>query len=91
MRDPAFIISEAQFRFNKDKNDAGLATTLKIGSWQHLGLFQDQANPDFAYRGDYGVYGVIDQQLWHLSGAGPDMGISAFTRGIDQPVRPQSD
>jgi len=85
MRDPAFMIGEAQFRFNQGKNDAGLATTLKIGGWQHLGLFQDQANPDLVYRGDYGFYGVIDQQLWRLPGAKPDKGISAFMRASASP------
>ncbi len=31
LRDPAFMIGEAQFRLNKDKTDAGLATIFKFG------------------------------------------------------------
>jgi len=85
VRDPAFMIGEAQFRTNQNKNDSGLATTIKIGGWQHLGLFQDQANPDPARRGDYGLYTVIDQQLWRPAGAGPDKGISVFARASISP------
>ena len=40
--DPAFIIGEAQFRRNHGKDDTGLATTLKLGGWGHLGEFNDQ-------------------------------------------------
>jgi porin len=84
-RDPAFMIGEAQFRANKGKTDTALATTLKLGGWQHLGLFQNQADPNFAFRGDYGIYGVIDQQLWRPAGAGPDKGISVFSRASISP------
>jgi porin len=86
MRDPAFMIGEAQFRTNRGKNAAGLATTFKVGAWQHLGLFQEQANPDIAHRGDYGIYGVIDQQLWRPTGAGRDKGISVFSRASMSPA-----
>ena len=86
LRDPAFMIGEAQLRSNQGSKDAGLATTFKIGGWQHLGLFQDQANPDFARRGDHGVYAVIDQQLWRPVGAGPDKGISVFARASISPA-----
>jgi len=85
LRDPAFMIGEAQFRNNCGKNDTGLATTLKLGGWQHLGLFQSQANPDIAFRGDYGLYLVLDQQLWRPAGFGPEQGISVFTRASISP------
>jgi porin len=86
VRDPAFMIGEAQFRANQDKSGTGLATTFKIGGWQHLGLAQDQANPDLARRGDYGIYTVIDQQLWRPAGAGPDKGMSVFARASISPA-----
>jgi len=85
MRDPAFMIGEAQFRSNFGKNDTGLATTFKIGGWHHLGLFMDQANPDIFHRGDSGVYVVLDQQLWRPAGFGPEQGISVFTRASVSP------
>jgi porin len=86
MRDPAFMIGEAQFRTNSGAHDTGLATIFKIGGWQHLGLFGDQANPGLARRGDYGIYTVIDQQLWRPAGAAPDKGISVFTRASISPA-----
>src|SRR5207245_11757605 len=78
VRDPAFIIGEAQFRHNQGATDTGLATTLKLGGWGHLGKFDDQrfaidgsllANPlrhgvALQHRGYVGLYDVVDQQVW---------------------------
>jgi porin len=94
VHDPAFIIGEAQFRHNHGKTDKGLATTLKLGGWGHLGKFDDQrfaidgsllANPlssgvPLQHRGNVGLYAVIDQQLWRPAGGGPDSGITVFSR-----------
>ena len=77
----------------------GLATTLKIGGWGHLGQFADKqftnngmllANPasngmPLMHRGDYGIYGVIDQQLYRLPGGERDSGISIFNRSAISP------
>jgi porin len=94
VNDPPFIMAEAQFRANQGEQDSGLARTLKLGGWRHLGLFDDQrfandgtllANPAGSgvpaqRRGDWGIYGVIDQQIWRPRGGGPDKGISIFSR-----------
>jgi porin len=99
LRDPAFMIGELQFRLNRGKDDTGLATTLKIGGWNHLGQFADQrfdnngmllASPassgvPLMHRGDYGVYGVIDQQLYRPKGGDGDSGISIFNRSAFSP------
>lgn len=99
VRDPALIIGEAQFRFNRGKDDSGLARTLKLGSWSHLGEFNDQryandgtllANPAGSgiaakHRGDFGIYGIIDQQIYRLRGGGPDSGVSVFSRASMSP------
>ena len=42
LSDPAFLMGEFQWRRNRGKDDKGLATTLKIGGWYHLGQFVDQ-------------------------------------------------
>ncbi len=92
LRDPAFVIGEAQFRTNQGKADTGLARTLKLGGWTHLGQFADQrfandgtllANPAGSgvpalHRGDYGFYGIIDQQLYRPRGGAADSGISVY-------------
>jgi len=92
LRDPAFIIGEAQFRTNQGKDDTGLARTLKFGGWSHLGQFADQryandgsllANPAGSgvpsmHRGDYGFYGIVDQQLYRPRGGASDSGISVY-------------
>lgn len=99
VRDPAFIIGESQFRWNQGKTDTGLATTLKLGGWTHLGQFNDDrysasglllADPASGGvprkdRRDYGIYGVIDQQLYRPRGGSPDSGVSVFTRASVSP------
>ncbi len=99
LRDPAFAIAEAQFRANQGKEDTGLARSLKIGGWSHLGQFADQrmgndglslANPasngiPVRYRGDYGIYGVVEQQLYRLRGGAADSGINVFALGAVTP------
>ena len=99
LQDPPLIIGEAQFRRNRDKDDAGLATTLKVGGWAHTGKFDDQrfasdgsllADPTGSkipakHRGNFGVYGVIDQQIYRPPGGGPDDGVSLFSRASVSP------
>lgn len=89
--DPPLLMAEAQYTYNASP---GLAGTLKAGGWYHFGSFQDQhfglddrplADPlsvgvARTHTGDYGVYGVIDQMLWHLPGDDPKKGIGAFAR-----------
>jgi porin len=72
---------------------------LKIGGWHHLGQFNDQRWADNGMlladpasggvpaqrRGDSGIYGVIDQQLYRLPGGAPDSGVSVFTRASVSP------
>jgi len=99
LRDPAFMLAELQFRRNRGKDDTGLATTLKIGGWGHLGQFADKrfdntgmllASPTSSgiplmHRGDYGLYGVIDQQLYRPEGGDPNSGVSVFSRSAITP------
>ena len=99
LRDPALIIGEAQFRFNHGKDDTGLASTLKFGAWRHLGQFDDQrfandgsllADPAGSgiaakRRNDFGVYGIIDQQIYRPQHGAPDSGVSVFSRASLSP------
>ena len=94
VKDPPFIIGEAQWSINQGKHDTGLARVLKLGAWTHVGKFSDQrlandgsllANPlgsgvPLQHRGNNGLYAVIDQQLYRLRNGGPDSGISVFSR-----------
>jgi porin len=82
LKDPPFVIGEAQYRYNQESDSQGLAGTIKFGGWYHFGPFNDQhfgidgrslADPlsngqPLAHPGDFGIYGVIDQMLWHLPG-----------------------
>ncbi len=99
MRDPALIFAEAQFRANQAAEDAGLARTLKLGGWAHLGGFDDRrladdrgplADPNgsgtpLRRRGNQGVYGVFDQQIYRPEGGDASSGITAFGRASVSP------
>jgi porin len=99
VRDPALLYEEAQFRWNQSKEDRELATQLKIGSWQHLGQFADQrydyngvplASPasngvPLQHRGDWGIYGIVDQQLYRPAGGDAASGISVYSRASLSP------
>lgn len=99
VRDPAFFISEAQFSYNEKADSAGLAGAIKIGGWRHLGRFNDDrfgtdgrslADPSsngqpLVHRGNFGLYGVINQMLWRVPGEGPKKGIGGFARFAASP------
>lgn len=94
LRDPALIMAEAQVRANHDDNSSGLARTLKIGGWTHLGTFDDRR---FAHdgtllsdplgsgvprhrRGNLGIYAAIEQQLYRSPGGDATSGVTMFGR-----------
>ncbi len=93
MSDPPFLISELQFKYGRDAKGDGLGGTIKLGGWRHFGRFDDLrfgldglplADPESVglprqHQGDYGVYGLIDQQIFRKEAdAGP--GVYAFAR-----------
>ncbi|MBS7812799.1 carbohydrate porin [Roseococcus pinisoli] len=92
--DPALLFAEARWRRNQEPNAPGLARTLKLGGWGHLGRFEDLrfsvdgsllANPassgvPLRRRGTWGLYGILDQQLWRPEGGDALSGISVFGR-----------
>ena len=92
-------MGEAQWRANQDKGAAGLASSFKVGAWNHFGSFDDQrfgadgrslADPlsngvAQRRRGDHGVYGVIDQQIWRPASGEPDKGVGVFARAAGSP------
>jgi porin len=94
VNDPAFVIGEAQIRANQGAQDTGLARAVKFGGWTHLGRFNDYrfdniglplADPASSgtparHHGNWGLYAILDQQLYRLPGGGPDSGVSVFAR-----------
>ena len=94
VQDPPLFLGELQWRANQKKADSGLATTLKVGGWGHVGRFNDQhfaddgsaiVNPAgsgraLQHQGNAGIYGIIDQQVFRPLGGEADSGISVFSR-----------
>lgn len=99
LKDPPFLIGEAQFRYNQAADSAGLAGTIKLGVWHHFGDFSDQrigangvllADPlsggnALVHGGNTGVYGLIDQMVWRLPGDDPKKGVGIFARASAAP------
>ncbi len=89
----AFWIGEAQYQVNQEKDAKGLAAAYKLGGWYHNASFADRhfgidatgvvvslaTMPNFPlyHRGDWGMYGLIDQMLW----SGPESSTSVIVRG----------
>jgi porin len=94
VQDPPFLIGELQYRYNQGKDDTGLAGIVRLGAWHHFGEFDSQrfdaaglslANPLSSgiaarLRGNSGIYGVIDQQVYRPRGAAADEGVQIFSR-----------
>lgn len=79
------VMSEAGYLVNQSPNDRGLQGTYHIGSWLNTGnttTFQSQAAgiPQGA-GADYGVYGVMDQQIF----ANGEKTVSLFVRSGGAP------
>jgi porin len=93
INDPPLVLGEAQFIWNGEKGDPGLAGKFKIGGWRHFGEFSDQqfsaqgvslASPlssgmPASLSGDFGVYSVFEQRLYRV-GKDLDRGIGIFAR-----------
>jgi porin len=93
VNDPPLVLGEAQFIWNGEKGDPGLAGKFKVGGWRHFGEFSDQrftaqgvslADPTSSgmpanLSGDFGVYSVFEQRLYRV-GNDLDRGIGIFAR-----------
>ena len=93
LSDPPLLMTEAQYSYTLSK-DAGLNGTVKAGGWEHFGQFSSNrfdtaglllADPASngtpkRLRGNFGVYGILDQMLYHIPKADPDKGLGVFAR-----------
>jgi porin len=90
----AFMIAEASYLPNQTKDAKGLPGAYRIGGFYHTSSrFGDQrfdntgrslADPlstgiPLDHTGDFGIYGVVDQMLYRVSGT-EDQGLSGFIR-----------
>lgn len=94
VNDPPFVIAEMQYRYHQDKDATGLYGAWRLGGWYHTGKFDDihydrvgfsLADPNSTgaprlFRGNSGVYGVVDHQLYRPAGGSFDSGIGMFGR-----------
>ena len=79
VQDPPLLIAEAQYAYNQAKDSAGLPGTVKVGYLHHFETFPAQNGDATTYRGDNGVYALIDQTIYRKPGT-DDQGAAVFLR-----------
>lgn len=92
LQDAPFTIGEAQFHYKDAESIIGLPGTIKVGGWYHAGRFDDQrfgangvplavsGGSPRRLRTSHALYGIIDQQIYRMTGEKADNGITAFSR-----------
>lgn len=80
LQDPPLVMTEAAYAYNQEKGSASLPGTVKVGYYHHFGQFAALDTPvTTTYRGNDGLYGVIDQAIYRVPGT-DDQGASVFLR-----------
>jgi porin len=96
VNDPPLVIGEGQYSYSLGTELPG---TAKLGLWGQFGRFADlrfdtqglsladPASKGVAaqHRGDGGIYGIVDQLVYHLPGADSGKGIGVFVRASASP------
>ncbi|MDR3707815.1 MAG: carbohydrate porin [Capsulimonadaceae bacterium] len=67
-----------------DGSSGLLSHTYKLGAYYDTESFADEQDAARQHRGNYGLYGVVDQMIW-LSEEDPDRSWSFFARAMSQP------
>jgi porin len=84
-------IAEIQFQYPAlgtmvyaDDDSSALSGTYRLGVWYDTESFADERFGNVTHHGNMGVYGVVDQMLWH-SDEDPDHALSVFCRAMGTP------
>jgi len=90
--DAPLVMAEGAYTHNLAP---GLAGTIKLGGWNHFGEDQHLAsgrtrspvtgNPGTVLDNDWGIYGIVDQQIWRPSGSDGPKGLALFGRIVSAP------
>ena len=98
IKDAPLFLGEGQFKYGSTDSGGIYPGTVRIGGWTHLGKFADQryaidglsqSNPfsvgiPLQRRTNYGLYGVIDQQIFQREEKKDD-GVFVFARASFSP------
>jgi porin len=91
---PPLLMAEGSYKYNQEGRLPG---TVKIGGWNHFGTFHDQRfdsggpiattfNSGRPIKGDWAIYGIVDQLLWRVPDSKDPKGIGVFGRVIGAPT-----
>ncbi len=94
----AFAITELQYAVNQGEAAKGLPATFRLGGWYNSNAFTDQfftvsgisaaasgAAPPSSHRGDWSLYGVVDQIVYRPPGV-KEGGVGMFLRAVGAPA-----
>ena len=71
-------IAEAGYRHGHDDGDPGLPGNIKIGGYYDSSRFKSFSNPGDERKGNYGLYGLLDQMVYREGGAGSEQGLTPW-------------
>jgi porin len=93
-----WVIGEVQYAVNQGEGATGLPATYKLGGWYNSNAFTDQFFaasgitaagpadiPPQQRRGDWSLYGVVDQLVWRQPGS-KEGGVGVFLRMMGAPA-----
>ncbi len=87
LSDPPLVFVEAQDRYKVGAGEDSLPGTVKVGGFVHFDHFADQRfGSVIQHAPDFGVYGIVDQQVYRAAGDEPEKGVGVFARIIAAPA-----
>jgi porin len=72
------VIAEAGYRHGHDDGDLGLPGTIKFGGYYDSSRYESFSDPGDERKGNYGLYGLLDQMVYREGGAGSDQGLTPW-------------
>jgi porin len=73
-----FVIGEAAYRLNSEKDDSGLPGRYRVGGYYDSNEYASLTNPARRQTGNHGVYLLGEQMVYREGGAGSTQGLSLF-------------
>lgn len=77
-QDGVLVIAEAGYRHNQEEGDTGLPGNIKIGGYYDSSRFVSFSDPGDERKGNYGLYGLLDQMVYREGGAGSEQGLTPW-------------
>ena len=81
----ALFIAESAWQANHDNDATGLRAAYKVGGYYDTGEFADLRADRVKHKGNWGIYGIADQQVFRERSSKNNQGLSLFARASAVP------